>query len=202
MSQIIGVVLAGGSGRRMGRTKGDLQLQGKSMARRAGEILFPVCSSVLISLGEGSDNPAEGFPAVYDAPPPGRGPLAGIEAAFAATGSADLLVLACDYPQMEQGLLRSLIEAAGDEDQLVMPVDVSGRDHPLAALWRRTAEEEVAEALSRRRYKVRALLADLAVHRLGPSDLPAVDLRSVLTNINTPQQWEELRKPPGPAGSP
>ena len=108
MAQRVGLVLAGGRGERLGRSKGDLSYDGKTLAERASALLWPICGSVLVSLSEGVENPAPNYPPLVDPPPSGRGPLAGIDAAFEATGDADLLVLACDYPCVTQALLRRL----------------------------------------------------------------------------------------------
>lgn len=187
MSQTIGLVLAGGRGSRMGQPKGELLFRGRSLAERAAFALRPLCGSVLIGVAPGAPNPAPGFPAVEDPLPAGRGPLAGLEAAFAATGRADLLVLACDYPAVETDLLRAILAAARPEDDLVFPVDPKGKDHPLVGLWRRSAEPVVREALARRQHKVRALLAELAVRRLRERELPSFDLGRALLNVNVPE---------------
>lgn len=185
MAQILGVVLAGGEGRRMGRPKGSLEWQGRPLAVRAAMALRPICGSVLISVAPGATNPAPSFAAVEDGRPAGRGPLAGIAAAFAATGRADLLVLACDYPAVETALLRSLVEAAEPGDDLVFPVDATGRDHPLVAYWRRSSEGAIHEALDAKRFKVLSLLPDLHVRRI-PAEAAGVDSRRALRNLNWP----------------
>ena len=193
MSQRVGLVLAGGLSRRFGRTKSDLAFQGETLAQRAADAVWPHCASVLISVGPGGENPAPGFAVVQDRPPAGRGPLAGIDAAFRITGDADLLVLACDYPKVGSDLMRIIVQAADDEDEIVMPVDTRGRDHPLVALWRRSTAPVVAEALREERLKVRALLADCRVRRLGPRLFPGLDAGRVLLNLNRPSDLEMLR---------
>ena len=192
MPQRVGVVLAGGRGRRLGRPKGEIEFQGATLAARAAGLLWPVCGSVLISLAEGADNPAPGYPTLVDPPPPGRGPLAGIQAAFEATGDADLLVLACDYPRLTPPLVRGLAARATGTENLIMMTDSTGRDHPLVALWGRDAEATVRGALERQRFKVRALLAELSVRRLGPADFPGMELDRGLFNVNEPEQLERL----------
>jgi molybdopterin-guanine dinucleotide biosynthesis protein A len=185
MAQRVGLVLAGGFGRRMGRTKGDLPYgDGGTLAERAARTLWPFCGSVLISVAPGSENPAAAFPAIEDRPPAGRGPLAGIGRAFDTTGDSDLLVLACDYPAVEEGLLRTLLAHARPEDDLVMPTDPRGYDHPLVGLWSRRTEHEVRLALDRNRLKVRALLASWQVRRLGPDWFPGLNLNDALRNFN------------------
>lgn len=190
MPQLVGVVLAGGAGRRLGRPKGDLLVEGRTLTDRAARALWPLCGNVLVSIAPGTANPAPAFLAVEDIGPAGRGPLAGIEAAFRSTGSADLLVLACDYPRVETSLLEALRDAARGEDDLVIASDAGGRDHPLVGFWRRRVEPVVREALESRLYKVRALLADVEVRRMGSAELPQFDLDHVLRNVNT---LEDLR---------
>lgn len=192
MAQTIGVVLAGGEGRRFGVAKGEIVLGGGTLADRAARALRPVCGSVVISVARGAPNPAPSYAAVEDATVR-QGPLGGIAAAFAATGRADLLVLACDYPAVGTSFLRSLLAASEGSDDLVMPVDAAGRDHPLVALWRRGAEAVVRAALAENALKVQAILPDLAVRRLPAAVFPNFELSRVLANVNWPADLEPFR---------
>ncbi len=186
MAQTIGVVLAGGEGRRFGTPKGEVVLGGLTLADRAARALKPLCGSVLVSIVKGGANPAPAYPAVEDHGVR-CGPLGGIKAAFASTGKADLLVLACDYPAVGTSFLRSLLAAAQGGDDLVFPVDDAGRDHPLVALWRRSAESVVDTALASNAFKVQALFPDLMLRRLPAQVFPNFDLRRVLANVNWPE---------------
>ena len=189
VAQMIGVVLAGGEGRRFGGGKAEAQLGGATLAERAARALRPLCGSVVISVAKGGSNPAPGHATIEDAAPH-TGPLGGIAAAFSATGQADLLVLACDYPAVGTSFLRALLCEAGEGDNLVFPVDEGGRDHPLVALWRRGAEPVVREALAQRAYKVQSLLPDLAVRRLPAAVFANFDLGRTLANVNWLSDFE------------
>ena len=192
MAQRIGVVLAGGEGRRLGREKGGLETDGRSLARRAAETLWPHCGTVLVSVAPGMANPADGFDVVEDLPPGGRGPLAGLDAAFRAAPGADLLVLACDYPRVDGRVLGPLLAAAEERQMLTMITDAAGRDHPLVGVWRADAAGTVADALSRGQHRVRSLLLRLTVKRVGPAELPGVDIDRVMINVNRPGDLREL----------
>lgn len=176
----------------MGRTKGDLSLGSRTLAERAAQMLAPVCGGVLISVRTGAGNPAPGFVAIEDPPPPGRGPLSGIAAAFSAVESADLLVLACDYPAAETRLLGKLLERLAERDDLVIAVDRQGRDHPLVGLWRRRVEPLVRQALAEERLAVGELIQRCRVRRLGPADLAGCDVDAMLQNVNVPDDLERL----------
>jgi molybdenum cofactor guanylyltransferase len=191
MAQTIGVVLAGGEGRRFGRPKGEVVVGGATLAERAARALRPLCGSVIVSVARDTGNPAPAYPAIEDEGPR-AGPLGGIAAAFTATGRADLLVLACDYPAVGTSFLRTLLTEADAASDLVMPVDPSGRDHPLVALWRRGAQPVVREALAEGTRKVQALMPDLAVRRLPPPVFPNFDLARVLANVNWPEDLDVL----------
>jgi molybdopterin-guanine dinucleotide biosynthesis protein A len=193
MAQLVGVVLAGGLGRRMGRAKGDLAVDdGVSLAERAALALGPLCGTVIISVPPGGESPAPAYSVVEDSAPAGRGPLAGIDAAFGATGSADLLVLACDYPRVDTALFETILRVATPDDEMVIVTDGRGRDHPLVGLWRRSMAEPVRTAVELGLYKVRSLLAEARVRRLTPSDLPGENPDAALINVNTRADLESL----------
>lgn len=189
MAQTIGVVLAGGEGRRFGRPKGDVVVGGATLAERAARALRPLCGSVIVSVARDMANPAPAYPAVEDEGPR-MGPLGGIAAGFSATGRADLLVLACDYPAVGTSFLRTLLAEAAGAGDVVFPVDASGRDHPLVGVWRRGAEAVVRAALAEGVRKVQALMPDLQVRRLPPPVFPNFDTARVLANVNWPDDLD------------
>lgn len=175
-------MLAGGVGARFGRSKGDLVAGGTTLAERAARALEPLCAGVIVSLRPGTHNPAPGRAALEDAPPAGRGPLAGILAVLEATARRDLLVLACDYPRVATAHLQRLLTAAQPSDDVVVAVDAGGRDHPLVALWRRGTEACVRRALEAGRYRVADVVRALAARRVG-----VAPEGGVLLNVNRPE---------------
>ena len=180
----------------MGRPKGALLVEGRPLAANAATLLGPLCGQVLISVPPEGRNPAPRYPAVRDRKPAGRGPLAGIGAAFEQTSGADLLVLACDYPQMTVKVLQALLSGDDGEHDLVLLCDGNGRDHPLVGLWKGACAGAVREALEDRRFKVRALLGELRVRRIHPPELLDLDLDRALINLNTPEDLAAIGVPP------
>jgi molybdopterin-guanine dinucleotide biosynthesis protein A len=193
MTRPIGVVLAGGAGRRLGRPKGEVIVRGEPLALRAAHALRPLCDAVLISVAPGASNPAPPYPAIGDEGPSGRGPLAGLAAAWGATArAADLLVLACDYPRVDTALLRALLDPRFGSVDVVLPCDATGRDHPLVALWRAGTRGEVEAALAGGRFRVGAVLGRLVVARVDAVQLPDRELDGLLLNVNTARDLERL----------
>ena len=113
---------------------------------------------------------------------PGLGPLAGLEAVLA-SGRGELnLVVGCDMPGLSGVDLRCLLESAQKNRALcTVAVDMSGRRHPLCAVYRSEALPTVRSALAAGRLR----LLDMV------EELKAVDVRidAVLSNLNTPEQW-------------
>ena len=149
--ETVGVVLAGGASRRMGRDKAALAVDGETLAARAARRLLGVCARVAIA--DGGRGLVPGLPCLPDAPAPG--PAAGILGAARAWPGHPLLVLACDLPRVSEALLRELVRRlpAGDagtaaDPDWVVPRWERGLE-PLCALYRPAALAALAAAVER-----------------------------------------------------
>lgn len=125
---ILGVVLAGGASRRMGRDKAALLVGGRTLLERAVDRLAPQVAAVAISAGE-TPVAMPGLATLPD-PLPGRaGPLAGLLAGMrwaAAEGAARVQLAPVDAPFFPRDLVARLA-AAGDG--VALPRS-GGRTHP------------------------------------------------------------------------
>ncbi|MEM9556969.1 MAG: molybdenum cofactor guanylyltransferase [Acidobacteriota bacterium] len=187
----VGVVLAGGGSRRMGRDKARLHLPGgPTLLDHAIARLRALDLEVLLAAGERLyDDVSAHVEAVADGA--GVGPAAGILGAAAARPGRDLLVLAVDLPLVPVELLASLCAHRG---AWVVPVVAapelpSGeRLQPTCALYRPPAVAALVRRIAAGDVSLRGLARepDLDVVRVEP-----LDASSIFANLNTPEEARE-----------
>jgi molybdopterin-guanine dinucleotide biosynthesis protein A len=117
-TNLTGVVLCGGESRRMGRDKGLIQTEGIPWALIMSAKLAPWTLPVVYSI---NPRQQEAYGAII---PPGRlivdalglpGPLEGLLSVHEKLPERDLLLLACDMPDLDAATLGTLIDAYGEE---------------------------------------------------------------------------------------
>lgn len=172
-----GIVLAGGAGRRMGRPKGPLLLDGRPLAAIAGEILSVMCDYVVVVTRPEIPLPAipSSLRTIYDQAGPDA-PLTGIVTGLAAVPRGDVLVLACDMPTAGPAVAALAAAPAGR----AVVATAAGRVQPLCARYPRC--EALAAGL--------ALLGSDETRAIALADAlgaePVAVPASALANLNTP----------------
>lgn len=183
---LLGAVLAGGRSTRLGRPKWSEPLVGLPMALRAAAALAPHARAV-VTVAPTAAVAALGLEVVTDAPG-GSGPLAGLVGALehaAAAKDAACLVLACDFPLVDPGMIGSLIGAWAGED-VVAPLD-GGRLQPLCALWSVAALPAARAALVAGHGSPTRLAERLVLRAVPEAEWRAATAASEpLLNVNTP----------------
>ena len=178
----VGVVLAGGASRRMGRDKALLVVEGESLARSAARRLAAVCPEVV--LADAGRTLLPGLRSVPDGP--GRGPAAGILGAATACPGRPLLVLACDLPRVPVPLLADI--AQGTRADWVVPRRESGLE-PLCSLYGPRALAALAARVERGLFAVHELAEeDLAIRWLEEAELAVFGRpEEIFLNVNRPE---------------
>ncbi len=178
----IGVVLAGGAGRRMGGGKATVALHGAPLLTYPVAVLQQALPEVVVVAKPDTELPPLPGIAVWSEPPLPRHPLTGIVHALAFAGGRSVLVCAGDLPFASAGLARELADADARGAPAVVP-RAGGRLQPLfarydpAALEPLAAELEAPERLGR--------LTDI-VAALQPRLLELDDERAFF-NVNVPE---------------
>ncbi len=131
-----GLVLAGGAGRRFGRPKATVVLDGQTLVERAVAALAGRCGRVVVV---GRPEVPLPVPSVDDRPGPDC-PLNALATGLGAVTAEEVLVLACDLPAAAPVLDRLVVASS-------VAVDPDGRAQPLCARYARRPALAAAEAL-------------------------------------------------------
>jgi len=180
-------ILAGGAARRLGGAiKPLLVVEGRRIIDRQLDVLRPLFPRVVIVANDAAPFADLGIPLIPDRVGPGRGPLAGIDAALGwLPPETDAVVcVAGDMPFVSPAIVRALRDAPSAPAVAPRPW---GRIEPLCARYGRALAPAVAAALATGELAVHALLARPGVAFLDEDELRALDptLRS-FANVNTP----------------
>lgn len=152
--QVAAVVLAGGSGSRAGYVeKALLEFDGAPLLAHITGKLSQITDTVIISLRDEVQKKlfSEMFPEItivvdmYH----GVGPLAGIEAGLSGSDKEYTLVLGCDMPFVNLGVLKYLLDRCEGFDVTIPRWDEE-RCEPLHAVYRtRVMRDEVRRSIAR-----------------------------------------------------
>jgi molybdenum cofactor guanylyltransferase len=178
----IGVVLAGGVGRRMGGGKATVALHGAPLLAYPVAALQAALPEVVVVAKPDTELPPLPGVAIWTEPPEPRHPLTGIVHALAFAGGRSVLVCAGDLPFASAGLARELVAAGAAGAPAVGP-RAGGRLQPLFARYEPAALEPLAATLAGPEQLGR--LTDV-VAALDPRVLELDDERAFF-NVNVPE---------------
>ena len=198
------IVLAGGRGRRMKADKAGLDVGGRTLLEHVLAQIEPCFDEVLVSLspgqplatvaGIGALNPLRpDSPSRAPAPrvrmvedeEPGLGPLGGLLAGLKTATHEACAVVACDIPDIDRALLRSLAEAAADAE-IAVPVGPSGLYEPLFAVYRRSIIPAIESLLGRGERSL------LPLYETCRTAVVRFDDPGRIRNLNTREDYEDF----------
>jgi len=173
-SSCAGVVLAGGTSRRMGGVdKTMLDVGGRTILDRVLGTLTAAEVGPLVVVGE---QRAVSYPVRWAREdPPGGGPVAGLAAGLSEVTASRVVVVAGDLPFLDVATVAALRDALGPEIAAVgaIVVDATGRDQPLVGCWS-TDALRVALPSAPAGTSMWRLIAPLQVVRI-PAGMPLLD---------------------------
>jgi molybdopterin-guanine dinucleotide biosynthesis protein A len=137
VSPPLGVVLGGGSGKRIGGDKCTVELAGQPLVLYPIHALRRVCEQVVVVAKQDTVLPQlAGEAEVWVEPDEPRHPLAGVVHALRMASARKILVLACDMPLVPEELLRALLKASTDMGAITCCREIA---EPLCAVYTRQA---------------------------------------------------------------
>jgi molybdenum cofactor guanylyltransferase len=131
----VGVVLAGGQGRRLGGDKAIVELEGRALILYPLEALHEVCDTVaVVAKRDTLLPPLSGLADLWIEPDVPRHPLTGVAHALHLAAGRPVLAVAVDLPCIDGPTLRRIAETDAAGAAVVAP-RVHGRLQPLCALY-------------------------------------------------------------------
>lgn len=185
LSQVAGVILAGGLGRRMGGVDKGLQmLNGRPLVAHIIDRLRPQVGTLLINANRNAGVYAQfNCPLVADAIPDFAGPLAGLHAALSAAQTPYVATAPCDSPFLPEDLVSRLFAALTAADAEIAVARTGGQPHPVFCLCRREVLPHLTAYLAAGERKFERWYATLASVAVAFDDQP-----EAFENINTREE--------------
>jgi len=187
-----GLLLTGGSSRRMGRDKAELVVAGERLADRSARALAAVCDPVL-EVGPGRSS----LDAVDDASGAGAvrsGPLTALVTGAAALRerafAGPIVLLGVDLPFVSEPLLRLVADHPSTDT--VVPV-AGGRRQSCCARYAPDALATAAELVDRGERALHALLSAVPVVEIGEQEWRSVAPADALADLDTPEDLVRYR---------
>lgn len=184
----VGVLLAGGQSRRFGSPKAFATHEGHSFYRYSLNALRPICDEiVIVTRPESKDLFPDTVRVTTDLEAfSGMGPLAGILSAMELLEADRYVVLPCDMPFIEAGVMRRLLELHHGDISSAM---VEGKRHPLVSVWNANVKPTIKQALldgDRRVMHVQAQHESQWIEGALLTNTPKIAFK----NVNTPCELE------------
>jgi len=203
MTDIPGVILAGGRATRMGGgDKGLRLLAGRPLLAHVIDRLAPQCGGLAINAnGDPARLAGFGLPVLPDSLPDHPGPLAGVLAGldWAATlGLPAIVSAAADTPFLPRDLAARLHASAGPSGlALAASPDEGGRlrQHPTFGLWPVALRHDLRQALQG---GLRKIVLWTGAHGAGTAAFDSAPFDPFF-NINTPEDLATAETLPGAA---
>ena len=183
---ITGLVLSGGSSRRMGEDKALLFFEGQRLVSHVVSALESVCQQILVVAQPQQDLSFLGKTMVHDLIP-GYGALMGLYTGLKNAPTDRVLAVACDMPFLQPKLLEYLIKVDVKADVVVPKID--GHFEPLLAIYSKNCLGTIENMINNSQKCIYDFYPKVRVREISQKKLRIFDpeLKSFI-NFNTPQE--------------
>lgn len=193
ISDVTGVLLAGGKSRRMGQDKRLLSVGDETLYTRSVSVLRAIFERVVVVIAQDSPLVASDAPVLRDIIPH-CGSLGGLYTGLKEAGTQWVFAVACDMPFLDPGTIRHFT-GLKDEGDVIMAKLRNGFQ-PMHALYHRNCLRIMERLIHAQDFKIHRLAEhpELRVRIVTPEELSRVDPdgRSFY-NVNTPADLAAAR---------
>lgn len=173
----------------MGEEKAFLEVGGRLLIDHAMRRLKPFDCDIFIV---GPKSVFNAFGRIVEDKFPGKGPLAGIQAALQRTHTEFNVITAVDTPLVPSSLLEKLLEEMRCGAPEVVVPKAAGGLHPLTGVYRQTFLPTAEKALKEERLKVDQVIAE-RTHTFFDAELNGF-APELFLNVNKPEDLEKARR--------
>jgi molybdenum cofactor guanylyltransferase len=206
ITDVTGVLLAGGKSRRMGEDKRFLSVGEETLYERSLAVLRSVFQTVFVVIAQDSPALRSDVPVFRDLVPD-CGSLGGLYTGLTQAVTPYVFTVACDMPFLNPATVQYFTEVKGDTD--VVMAKLRNGLQPMHALYHQRCLTVMEDLMKARELKIQQLAVhpSLRVRLITPDELSAVDPEGrSFYNVNTPSDLETARSihgkrktvPPGP----
>lgn len=189
---VVGIVLAGGESRRMGRVnKALLEVGGRPIVERVANILSEVLNETIVITNSPQEFAFLNLPMFRDLMP-GCGAFGGLYTGLAACQGRRGFLVACDMPFLSASVIRYMVGFA-DRADIVVP-RIHGMLEPLHAIYAPSCMRHIARLLQGSHLKILDLFQCVDVLEVSEKELAMFDpnLKFVI-NVNRPADLKRAR---------
>jgi len=192
MPDVSGIVLAGGQSRRLGTDKAFVKVGGVALIERVTDRIRQICDDVTIVTNDPERYRYLGLPLVGDLWP-GMGALGGIYSGLASIRHERGLVVGCDMPFLDLGLLRYMMLLSADYDVVIPRLD--GLLEPLHAIYSRRCLGPIADLLRAGDRRIVDFFDQVRVRYVEPAEAAIFDPQGLsYFNVNTPEDLAQAEQ--------
>ncbi len=167
ISEITGVILAGGRSSRFGENKALATLHGIRLIDRVVDVMAPLFSSLLLVTNQPEEFARLNLPMVQDREPY-LGPLGGLASALPVVSTGRVFVVACDMPILTTQLIREIMAADRFDDAVIPTHD--GICEYLMAIYSTSILPQLEKQLREGRLAMAELVASLRLVQRLPME--------------------------------
>jgi molybdenum cofactor guanylyltransferase len=193
ITDVTGILLAGGKGRRMGEDKRFLRIGEQTLFERSLAALRSIFQTVSVVIAQDSPPLEVDVPVARDLVPD-CGSLGGLYTGLKQAHTEYIFAVACDMPFLNPAAVRHVV-ALKDKADIVMVRSEQGLQ-PTHALYSRRCLPMIEEMLQARRFKIQQLATHPSLHTrlVTETELREIDHEGLSwINVNTPADLEAAR---------
>jgi molybdopterin-guanine dinucleotide biosynthesis protein A len=189
VTEVAGVILAGGKSSRYGRNKALETIEGVRLIERVVRILEVTFAHLVIVTNTPQDYSYLGLTMVEDRIK-GLGPIGGIHTGLESIEEDAAFFAACDMPFLNRALIHHMLDSMHDFDAVIPRL--GWRMQTLHALYHKRCLPYIRELIERGEYQVFRFFPKVHIRYVDEEEIRAFDpdLRSFF-NVNRPEELQE-----------